>query len=116
MPTVDKLSDYAGDFSRSNFVFRHRRATAAIQLNGISTDHELYRYVMHTFRSFEQVLFSKMLDDEASRGAESAAERKEDEPLHDVVPQAQEMSDAIVSLWFEDNLVRFTPLEQLADR
>lgn len=93
-------------------------------MTGISTEHEAYRYVMQSFRVFQQALYSKMLskspsDHGSSRGAEPVGEVGGDQPHQDdVVPEPQQMTEAMASVWFQDDTrpIRFEHLGELVDR
>lgn len=87
----------------------------------MSSEHELYRYVMQAFRVFEGAIYSKILnqspaDHEPLGGAEPAGECNGDQQHQNAIPQLQDVSDAMASVWFEDKLVLFGPLEEAVDR
>eukprot|EP00752_Nemacystus_decipiens_P005052 g4587.t1 len=91
------------------------------QLNGILTEHEVYRYVQQSFRVYEQALYSKILNKsplDYECGAEPIGEDNGGQPhQHDVPQQQQQFVDAIFSVWFKDNnVVRFKPLREIVDR
>ncbi|CAM9912130.1 unnamed protein product [Ectocarpus sp. 4 AP-2014] len=91
------------------------------QLNAGASEHELYRYVMQSFRVFMKDIYSQMLkrtaaDREPLGAVEPAGEGTGDQPHYNVVPRPQEISDAMASVWSQDNIVQFGPLEEASDR
>lgn len=74
-----------------------------------------------SFRVFQQVLYKKMLSKSPSdhgplRGAEHTGENGGGQPHENGAPRAQQMTDAMASVWLQDSIVRFEPLGELVDR
>lgn len=68
-----------------------------------------------------KAIYSKMLkrtaaDHEPLGAVEPAGEVTGDQPHYNVFPRPQEISDAMASVWSQDNIVQFGPLEEALDR
>lgn len=68
-----------------------------------------------------KAIYSKMLkrtaaDHEPLGAVEPASEGTGDQPHYNVVRHPQEISDAMVSVWSQDNIVQFGPLEEAVNR
>lgn len=78
---------------------------------------------MQSFRFFQQTLYSKMLSkSQSDHGGGSCGAAKpigeghgDQQPHQHDLPQPQQMTDAMASVWIQDNIVRFEPLRELAD-
>lgn len=79
---------------------------------------------MRSFRVFEQGCYSKILDHQASAGdarlggAEPVGEDNGAHHLYHggVVPEPHEISEAMGSVWGQDGMLCFGPLEEAVDR
>lgn len=78
---------------------------------------------MRSFRVFEQGFYSKCLEKKASSagsprfdGAEPAGEEPPHHPYHSALLEPHEISEAMGSVWSQDNMLCFGPLEDAVDR
>ena len=100
-------------------------------MNRAATEPELYQYVMQSIRAFEQAVFSRVVNENATyrkrleeaelagAGGEGIGDKENPSHTEEVPhpPQPQEVADAMVSVLQNDlAVVRFSNLLEAVDR
>ena len=82
-----------------------------IQLNGVASEPEVYRYVIQSYLGFGQAVASKVMQNAAELGTLDDAEQAGG--CTGGPPDPQDLADAMVSVWGKLN---FGPLEEMVNR